>query len=181
MEENAAIPTQSPLGGRSLLRPFDPCRLETGGGPSLADHGFGSTEQANAQRRQTWLPDRPCQGPSRVQGFRTGDLVRAVCPPHLKTAGTRVGRVLVRTRGSFDIQTRQGRVKDISARYCRRVQASDGYRYALGEALPRMPEGSGPPRRFLVIRPRHAPGPEPCPDISGDEPPNMKRDTCYAE
>ncbi len=127
------------------------------------------------------FPIGRAKGPSRVQGFRTGDLVRAVCPPHLKTAGTRVGRVLVRTRGSFDIQTRQGRVKDISARYCRRVQASDGYRYALGEALPRMPEGSGPPRRFLVIRPRHAPGPEPCPDISGDELPNMKRDTCYAE
>jgi hypothetical protein len=50
------------------------------------------------------------KGPSRVRGFRTGDLVRAVCPPQLKTAGTHVGRVLVRTRGSFDIQSRQGRV-----------------------------------------------------------------------
>jgi hypothetical protein len=90
------------------------------------------------------FPVGRAKGPSQVQGFRTGDLVRAVCPPQLKTAGTHVGRVLVRTRGSFDIQTGQGRVKDISARYCRRVQAGDGYRYALGAALPPMPEGSAP-------------------------------------
>jgi hypothetical protein len=76
------------------------------------------------------------KGPSRVFGFRTGDLVKAVCPAHLKAAGTHVGRVLVRTRGSFDIQTRQGRITDVSARYCQRLQAGDGYRYEQAAALP---------------------------------------------
>jgi 5-methylcytosine-specific restriction endonuclease McrA len=82
------------------------------------------------------FPVGRAKGPSRVRGFRTGDLVKAVCPAHLKAAGTHVGRVLVRTRGIFDVQTRQGRVKDIPARYCQRLQAADGYRYALGTALP---------------------------------------------
>ena len=75
------------------------------------------------------------KGPSRVRGFRTGDLVKAVCPPRLKTRGMHVGRVLVRTRGSFDIQTKHGRIKDVSARYCKLLQAGDGYWYTRGAAL----------------------------------------------
>src|SRR5258708_2997677 len=91
MEENAAIPTQSPLGGRSLLRPFDPCRLETGGGPSLADHGFGSTEQANAQRRQTWLPDRPCQGAEPGAGISYGRSCQGGLPTPSENSGDPCG------------------------------------------------------------------------------------------
>jgi 5-methylcytosine-specific restriction endonuclease McrA len=76
------------------------------------------------------------KGPSRVRGFRTGDLVKAVVPPHLKAKGAHSGRVLVRTRGIFDLQTRHGRVKDIPARYCRSLHQNDGYIYQLGAALP---------------------------------------------
>lgn len=76
------------------------------------------------------------KGPSRVRGFRTGDLVKAVCPSHLKAAGTHVGRVLVRTRGIFDVVTRHGRVKDIPARCCQSLHQKDGYAYQLGAALP---------------------------------------------
>ncbi len=76
------------------------------------------------------------KGPSRVRGFRTGDLVKAVCPSHLGAAGTHVGRVLVRTRGIFDVVTRHGRVKDIPARCCQCLQQKDGYAYQLGAALP---------------------------------------------
>jgi len=89
------------------------------------------------------FPVGRAKGPSRVRGFRTGDIVKAVCPAHLKAAGTHVGRVLVRTRGIFDVQTRHGRVKDIPARYCQRFQAGDGYRYTLGAALPLTPECGG--------------------------------------
>jgi 5-methylcytosine-specific restriction endonuclease McrA len=98
-----------------------------------------ATGRQNRQMRNVdkhGFPVGRAKGPSRVRGFRTGDLVKAVCPAHLKKAGTHVGRVLVRTRGIFDVQTRQGRVKDIPARYCQRLQAADGYRYALGTALP---------------------------------------------
>ena len=76
------------------------------------------------------------KGPSRVRGFRTGDLVKAVVPPHLGAKGVHSGRVLVRTRGIFDLQTRHGRVKDIPARYCRSLHQKDGYDYQLGAALP---------------------------------------------
>jgi 5-methylcytosine-specific restriction endonuclease McrA len=76
------------------------------------------------------------KGPSRVRGFRTGDLVKAICPPHLKAKGVHVGRVLVRTRGIFDVQTKHGRVKDIPARCCQSLQQADGYAYQLAAALP---------------------------------------------
>ncbi len=76
------------------------------------------------------------KGPSWVRGFRTGDLVKAVVPSHLSAKGVHSGRVLVRTRGIFDLQTRHGRVKDIPARYCRSLHQNDGYGYQLGAALP---------------------------------------------
>ena len=106
-----------------------------------------ATDRQNRQMRNVdkhGFPVGRAKGPSQVCGFRTGDLVKATCPGHLKAAGTNVGRVLVRTRGIFDVQTRQGRVKDIPARYCQRLQAADGYRNALGAALPLTSEGGGP-------------------------------------
>lgn len=63
----------------------------------------------------------------RVRGFQTGDLVRAVVPAPLKTAGTHLGRARVRKSGSFRI----GSVDGIGAAYCRMVQRADGYEYAL--------------------------------------------------
>src|SRR5262249_47270321 len=65
----------------------------------------------------------------RVRGFSTGDLVRAVVPPHLKTRGVHTARVAVRATGSF----RVGKVDGINARYCRLLQRSDGYEYTLME------------------------------------------------
>lgn len=61
----------------------------------------------------------------RVHGFQTGDMVRAVVPTG-KKAGTHVGRVAVRARGSFNV----GTVKDINCRYCSVVQRADGYEYS---------------------------------------------------
>ena len=51
------------------------------------------------------------------------NLVKAVVPLPLKTAGTHIGRVAVRATGSF----RVGKVDGINAKYCRMVQRSDGY------------------------------------------------------
>ena len=66
-----------------------------------------------------------------VRGFKTGDRVRAVIPTRLKTAGIWVGRVQVRTSGSFDIQTREREVEGVNAKYCSLVQRADGYAYAI--------------------------------------------------
>jgi 5-methylcytosine-specific restriction endonuclease McrA len=78
----------------------------------------------------------PRTGPKqarRVQGFRTGDLVRAVVPTG-KKAGTHSGRVAVRTSGSFNISTAAGTVQGIGYRYCRLLHRSDGFTYPGGGA-----------------------------------------------
>jgi hypothetical protein len=59
-------------------------------------------------------------------GFATGDLVRAVVPIG-KKAGTYVGRVAVRSSGSFNITTTVGTVQGISHRYCCLLQRGDGW------------------------------------------------------
>src|SRR6266568_3901323 len=84
--------------------------------------------------RQMCLMDKygfPRTGPKqhkRVQGFQTGDLVRAVATSGTKQ-GTSVGKVAVRTRGRFNITTGQGLVTDIHHRFCVLIARSDGYTY----------------------------------------------------
>jgi 5-methylcytosine-specific restriction endonuclease McrA len=76
---------------------------------------------------------RPKQA-RRVKGYQTGDLVRAVVTTGNKV-GTYVGRVAVRTTGSFNITTRQRTVQGISHRFCTPIHRSDGYSYQEGEQL----------------------------------------------
>ena len=61
-----------------------------------------------------------------VHGFMTGDLVRAVVP-NGKHAGVHVGRVAVRSSGSFNVTTTAGTIQGISHRYCTVLQRSDGW------------------------------------------------------
>jgi hypothetical protein len=63
-----------------------------------------------------------------INGFQTGDAVRAIVPSG-KKAGTYTGRVAVRRTGSFDIQTGSAVVQGIGYRYCRLIQRGDGYGY----------------------------------------------------
>ena len=63
-----------------------------------------------------------------VQGFRTGDTVKAVVPTG-KKAGVHTGRVAVRASGSFNIQSKAGVVQGISHRHCRILARGDGYGY----------------------------------------------------
>ena len=88
--------------------------------------GHGSRQMCNVDRFGF-----PCSGPKgakRVQGFQTGDLVRAVVTRGAK-AGTYVGKVAVRARGIFNITTAHGRVTDIHHRFCMLIAPSDGYAY----------------------------------------------------
>jgi hypothetical protein len=73
----------------------------------------------------------------RVKGFQTGDLVRAVVTSGTKQ-GTYMGKMAVRTSGSFNITTRHGTTQGISHRCCELVARSDGYTYVQGKerALP---------------------------------------------
>ncbi len=90
---------------------------------------------AGRQRRQMCLmdtygfPRTKAKQRSVKHSFRTGDIVRAVVPAHLKNAGTHVGRMAAKARGSFTIATATGPVMDISHRYCTSLQRADGYGY----------------------------------------------------
>ncbi len=64
-----------------------------------------------------------------VHGFQTGDIVKAIVAKG-KKMGTYVGRVAVRTTGSFNISTANGLVQGISHKYCSRVHGKDGYQYS---------------------------------------------------
>ena len=81
--------------------------------------------------------DHPMLQPLRVKGFQSGDLVRAVVTGGTKQ-GTYMGKVAVRTSGSFNITTRDGTTQGISHRCCVLVARSDGYTYVQGKerALP---------------------------------------------
>jgi 5-methylcytosine-specific restriction endonuclease McrA len=104
------------------------------------------------QRRQMCLMD--AQGfprtrakmRSRAQGFKTGDMVRAVV-----TAGAIVGvyrgKVAIRATGFFNITTPAGTIQGIPARCCSVLQRLDGYSYQKGVALPPMPLRLEVPRR----------------------------------
>ena len=88
----------------------------------------------------------PKQGKS-FQGFKTGDLLKAIVPKGKKT-GTYVGRVKIRRSGNFCIDTCFGNVDGISHKYCKNLQHSDGYLYSAkeltkGAAFPPIPKGTG--------------------------------------
>lgn len=65
-----------------------------------------------------------------VFGFQTGDMVSAEVIKG-KNQGQYVGRVAVRDRGWFDIQTSTGVVQGISHHHCKILQRGDGYGYSL--------------------------------------------------
>jgi hypothetical protein len=63
-----------------------------------------------------------------VKGFQTGDICKAVVTGGKKT-GTYVGRVAVRSSGSFNITTATGTVQGLGWRNFKPVHKSDGYSY----------------------------------------------------
>lgn len=80
--------------------------------------------------------DKPAEfNPSRyvpqfkfVKGFQTGDIVKAVVPSG-KKIGTYMGRVAVRSTGSFNISAAQGLIQGIGHKYCQQIHQKDGYGY----------------------------------------------------
>ena len=108
------------------------------------------------QRRQMCLmneqgfPRTTANGASRVQGFKTGDLVKAVVPRG-KPKGTHVGKVAVKVRGLFTVAG----VPDVPARYCRLLQHADGYIYATGIVVGQAPrvamKASSPNLRAVAL------------------------------
>ena len=63
-----------------------------------------------------------------VEGFQTGDMVKAVVTKGSKQ-GEYLGRVIVRSNRNFDIKTKNNLVQGIWYKYCHLVQRCDGYLY----------------------------------------------------
>jgi 5-methylcytosine-specific restriction endonuclease McrA len=68
-------------------------------------------------------------------GFQTGDIVKAVMPQG-KKQGIYIGRVAVRSSGSFNITTHISTVQGVHYRHCTILHKSDSYSYEKGAALP---------------------------------------------
>jgi len=64
-----------------------------------------------------------------VKGFQTGDIVKTVVT-NGKKIGVYVGRVAIRSTGSFNISTDTGLIQGISYKYCQSIHKKDGYSYA---------------------------------------------------
>jgi 5-methylcytosine-specific restriction endonuclease McrA len=64
-----------------------------------------------------------------VQGFQTGDIVKAVVTTG-KKVGEYVGRVAVRSSGSFNISDKSGLVQHIKHSCCKAIHRKDGYGYS---------------------------------------------------
>lgn len=78
------------------------------------------------------FPRGRAKGPSRVQGFTTGDLVRAVVTKG-KKRGTYIGRVAIKSDGYFKLTGQPfGMIEGIHVRYCTPIHRKDGYSYAKG-------------------------------------------------
>ena len=80
------------------------------------------------------FPRGRAKGPGCVQGFKTGDLVKATVTKG-KKVGVYVGRVAIKSDGYFKITGRPfGMVEGIHARYCTPLHRKDGYSYSKGGA-----------------------------------------------
>jgi 5-methylcytosine-specific restriction endonuclease McrA len=97
-------------------------------GLSITAMGHGSRQMCGMNKYG--FPRTSAKSQKRVRGFQTGDLVRATVPRG-KHAGTHVGRVAVRTSGSFRVGTRDS----IGWKHCAIVQRADGYEYGFGNGL----------------------------------------------
>ena len=92
----------------------------------ISAKGRGSRQMCRMDRYG--FPRTSAKASKTVKGFQTGDIVKAIVPTGSKR-GEYLGRVAVRSRGYFNIETKSGLVKDIGYKYCRIVQRGDGYSY----------------------------------------------------
>jgi len=92
----------------------------------IAAKGHGTRQMCRTDKYG--FPTRHVPRIKFVQGFQTGDIVKAVVTTG-KKIGTYVGRVAVRSTGSFNISAAQGLIQGISHKYCKPIHQKDGYSY----------------------------------------------------
>lgn len=93
----------------------------------IAAKGHGTRQMCRTDKYG--FPSRHVPRNKFVKGFQTGDIVKAVVTTG-KKVGVYVGRVAVRSTGSFNISTAHGLIQGISHKYCKAIHKKDGYNYA---------------------------------------------------
>lgn len=90
--------------------------------------GRGSRQMCRVNKHG--FPRTSAKSQKRVEGFQTGDMVKAQVPRG-KKKGRYEGRVVVRASGRFDVKTKEGKV-GVGYKHCTIVQKQDGYTYGIG-------------------------------------------------
>src|SRR6266498_840655 len=103
-----------------------PEKLNTANIRPLRIKAVGHNSRQMCRMDKYGFPRASAKASRTVKGFRTGDLVRAVVLDG-KKQGVYVGKVAVRSSGSFNVVTRQGTIQGISYRHCRTLRRADGY------------------------------------------------------
>lgn len=93
----------------------------------ISANGHGSRQSCRTDK--FGFPSRHIPREKIHFGFQTGDIVRAFVATG-KKIGNYVGKVAIRSSGSFNISTKNGLVQGISHKFCKRIHAKDGYSYA---------------------------------------------------
>lgn len=92
----------------------------------ISAKGRGSRQMCSMNK--FGFPRTSAKASKSVKGFQTGDIVKAVVTKGTKQ-GKYLGRVVVRSRGYFNIRNNKGSTVDIGYNYCRLIQRGDGYSY----------------------------------------------------
>lgn len=92
----------------------------------ISAKGRGSRQMCSMDK--FGFPRTSAKASKTVKGFQTGDIVKAVVTKGTKQ-GKYLGRVVVRSRGYFNIRNNKGSTVDIGYNYCRLIQRGDGYSY----------------------------------------------------
>ena len=92
----------------------------------ISAKGRGSRQMCSMNKYG--FPRTSAKGSKSVEGFQTGDIVKAVVTKGLRQ-GEYFGRVAVKSSGYFKIETKNGVVRDIGYKYCHLIQRGDGYSY----------------------------------------------------
>ncbi|MHC5897349.1 RNA-guided endonuclease IscB [Nostoc sp.] len=92
----------------------------------ITANGHGSRQSCRTDK--FGFPSRYVPRFKFVNGFQTGDITKAIVTKG-KKIGEYIGRVAVRTSGSFNISTASGLVQGISHKYCKSIHKKDGYEY----------------------------------------------------
>lgn len=75
------------------------------------------------------FPDKYRPQNPEVNGFKTGDIVKAIVTKG-KYIGEYIGRIGVRTKGSFALKVGSNKPFDVNYKYCKTTQQADSYSYS---------------------------------------------------